>query len=327
MEICCNFEFYMNKRILVIFVFMVLCTLASARGKAFLVGIGDYPSESGWCKINSANDITLLKSVLTDYDITTLQDKAATYNGIVSSMKRFASSVQPGDTVIVHFSCHGQQMIQCVEDNAAEPDHLDEALVPYDALSKYSDSYKGERHLRDNEFSSLIDIIRQNASSNGLVLVLLDACHSDDSFRSTDDEKNDVVIRGARDIFGLSDESKYDSVMYRVTQLPIVTRDDLSPVIYISACKAYQVNREIVKDSKGYGPLTYSFAMTYTKGALSDLSRMVAIIKKTMGSLAPIQNIGVRSSIELSEPAITQTETQKPKPQKSAVQRLLDNLF
>jgi hypothetical protein len=46
-----------------------------------------------------------------------------------------------------------------------------------------------------------------------------------------------------------------------------------------------------------------------------------------MGSLAPIQNIGVRSSIELSEPAITQTETQKPKPQKSAVQRLLDNLF
>ena len=301
---------------------ILICLSAAARNRALLIGIGEYPESSGWEKISAANDMKLLSSTLKGYDITILQDEKATYSGIKNAFAQFTAKCTAGDTVIVHFSCHGQQMVQEKENIQEEQDRLDEALVPFDAQRKISSSYKGENHLRDDEFGLMIDRLRERITNKGLVIVLLDACHSDTAFRSAEDEKKHIIIRGARDIFGADDESKYDPLKYKKPLVMIPESDKLSDVLYISACKAYQVNRETIQNGIGYGSLTYSFCQMYSETCLQNLSAMVTTVKKDMGKIVPAQNVGISASFELqAEPKQAAAPAQK---EESALDRLLN---
>jgi hypothetical protein len=310
------------KRLLISLFCILVCLSAAARNRALLIGIGEYPESSGWERISAANDMRLLSRTLEGYDITVLQDEKATYAGIKNAFAQFTAKCSPGDTVIVHFSCHGQQMVQEKENIQEEQDRLDEALVPFDAQRKLSDSYKGENHLRDDEFGLMIDKLRERVANKGLVIVLLDACHSDTAFRSAEDEESHIIIRGARDIFGADDDSKYDPLKYKKPLVTIQESDHLSDVLYISACKAYQVNRETIQNGIGYGSLTYSFCQVYTETCLQDLSALVAIVKKDMGRIAPAQNVGISANFELqAEPKQAATTVQK---EESTLDRLLN---
>ena len=310
------------KRLLISLSCILICLSAAARNRALLIGIGEYPESSGWEKISAANDMKLLSSTLKGYDITILQDEKATYSGIKNAFAQFTAKCTAGDTVIVHFSCHGQQMVQEKENIQEEQDRLDEALVPFDAQRKISSSYKGENHLRDDEFGLMIDRLRERITNKGLVIVLLDACHSDTAFRSAEDEKKHIIIRGARDIFGADDESKYDPLKYKKPLVMIQESDKLSDVLYISACKAYQVNRETIQNGIGYGSLTYSFCQMYSETCLQNLSAMVTTVKKDMGKIAPAQNVGISASFELqAEPKQAAAPAQK---EESALDRLLN---
>ena len=310
------------KRLLISLFCILMCLSAAARNRALLIGIGEYPESSGWEKISAANDMRILSSTLKGYDITVLQDEKATYAGIKDAFGQFTAKCTPGDTVIVHFSCHGQQMVQEKENIQEEQDRLDEALVPFDAQRKLSSSYKGENHLRDDEFGLMIDRLRERVSNKGLVIVLLDACHSDTAFRSAEDEEKHIIIRGARDIFGADDDSKYDPLKYKKPLVNIQESDYLSDVLYISACKAYQVNRETIQNGIGYGSLTYSFCQVYTEKCLQDLSALVTIVKKDMGRIVPAQNVGISANFELqAEPKQTATSVKK---EESALDRMLN---
>lgn len=99
------------KRLLISLSCILICLSAAARNRALLIGIGEYPESSGWEKISAANDMKLLSSTLKGYDITILQDEKATYSGIKNAFAQFTAKCTSGDTVIVHFSCHGQQMV------------------------------------------------------------------------------------------------------------------------------------------------------------------------------------------------------------------------
>lgn len=310
------------KRSLISLFCILMCLSAAARNRALLIGIGEYPESSGWEKISAANDMKLLSSTLKGYDITILQDEKATYSGIKNAFAQFTAKCTPGDTVIVHFSCHGQQMVQEKENIQEEQDRLDEALVPFDAQRKLSSSYKGENHLRDDEFGLMIDRLRERVSNKGLVIVLLDACHSDTAFRSAEDEEKHIIIRGARDIFGADDEGQYDPLKYKKPLVMIQKSDQLSDVLYISACKAYQVNRETIQNGIGYGSLTYSFCQMYSETCLQNLSAMVTTVKKDMGKIVPAQNVGISASFELqAEPKQAAAPAQK---EESALDRLLN---
>ena len=114
--------------------FLLIPTESLAYKRALLIGVSNYPNESGWCKLASCNDIALLKEALSEInDITCLVDENATKKGIDGALKKMIRDAQPGDTILVHFSGHGQQMLTS---DPLEDDNLDEAFIPYDAQKK-----------------------------------------------------------------------------------------------------------------------------------------------------------------------------------------------
>ena len=150
------------------------CCLAQQK-HALIITVSDYPTESGWSKINSDNDRTLLVPEFErlGFKVTTLTNEQATKQGITQSLSQLAKQVCKDDYVCIHFSCHGQQM---EDDNQDEADGLDEALIPYDASLSYQEGiYEGNNHLRDDEIEKHLVCIRQKLGENGSLLVSFDA--------------------------------------------------------------------------------------------------------------------------------------------------------
>lgn len=244
---------------------VLMCHLVSfGTNRALLVGIANYPSQSGWEKLNSLNDVELLKPALETrgFEVTSLIDAQATHDGIVKAIKSLTRQCQPGDQVILHFSAHGQQ----VEDlDGDETDGLDEAIIPYDAKRRYSKQYYGQNHLIDDELNIYLITLRKRLGPKGFLLMTVDACHSGDTYR---DSGNDILTdsligtrRGANDVFckkppfvqrrknnGLHFEKKTKKQGY-------------SPIIVVGACQPEQCNYETVvyanKKRVSYGTLTY----------------------------------------------------------------------
>lgn len=149
---------------------------------ALLVGVGQYPSNSGWLPLNSANDVALLQNALLQQGfpasgISTLQEEAATRQGILAAIrKKLIDRAQPGGMAVFHFSGHGQQV---QDDNGDEVDGYDEAIAPYDSQRDFKPGiYTGQNHIRDEELGKLMAELRRKLGPSGHLLVLLDACHS-----------------------------------------------------------------------------------------------------------------------------------------------------
>ena len=112
--------------------------VSSATNRALLIGVSKY-EDSSWKYLHSLNDVSILQQSLSkDFKIITLLDKDATYKNIKNNLSRLCNMTQPGDTVLIHFSGHGQQMVEVGKE---EVDGLDEALVPYDAYLIYKQGH------------------------------------------------------------------------------------------------------------------------------------------------------------------------------------------
>ena len=145
---------------IIILCIVSLCCPAQQK-HALIIAIADYPTESGWSKVSSNNDKTLLVPEFQrlGFKVTTLTDEQATKQGIIRTLSQLTKQVHPNDYVCIHFSCHGQQM---EDDNHDEKDGLDEALIPYDAhLSYKKDIYEGKNHLRDDDLEEHLTTIRK----------------------------------------------------------------------------------------------------------------------------------------------------------------------
>ena len=268
----------MRRWLVVSLLFVTLLCPAQQR-RALLVGVANYPEESGWRKIHADNDVSLLESVLSgSFSVKSILDEKATLVNILKELDGLQKATCHGDTVLVSFSCHGQQMIAVGEE---ESDSLDEALIPYDAKVKYSSDYHGENHLRDDVLSEHIFRLREAAGSDGLVIVLLDACHSGDSFRDTKEMEN---FRGGYPVFG--PDSRVRAVHKDLKNVVRVAKSDgISDVLFMSACQSYQLNAEYkVSEDKWYGSLTYAFIKAYEKDGLNSLSSLCADIRSNVES-------------------------------------------
>ena len=299
----------MRKLTLIFFLFCVAIT-SIARNKAVLIGVSTYPEGSGWCKLNAHNDLTLLRSVLSsEWEITILEDKQATYDGIVSLLDKTAKSTSLGDTVLIHFSGHGQQMLPIEADPLHDPDLLDEAIIPYDAKKDWSPDYTGKNHLRDNEFGGLIDSIRNKAGVYGLVVVILDACHSDSMQRDPDGGVDTTgVYRGTSDIFGkvITDDAIKKRFNRDTSKIEI---NHNAAVIYLSACQANSRNAEIItKDGVGYGSLSYAVAGALKDGGVRDMTAFLNRVIVSMDTLVPYQRPGIRASFEYYRPPVSKED-------------------
>ena len=253
---------------IIILCIVSLCCPAQQK-HALIVAIANYPTESGWSKINSDNDRTLLVSEFKrlGFKVTTLQNEQATKQAIIQSLSHLAKQVHPDDYVCIHFSCHGQQM---EDNNQDEEDGLDEALIPYDAYLSYKKGiYEGKNHLRDDDLEEHLTTIRKKLGEKGTLLVTLDACHSGTADRDEEYvEDDDAPIRGTSAIFSsnpffISPENKNVE-----RQITLPQQKGMSSYCIISACQPFQRNFETKVKGVYYGTLSYALYQTL-KGANS----------------------------------------------------------
>lgn len=273
------------KSYVILLLFVLSGWLQAKTRNALIVAVGDYPEESGWEKIHAANDCRLIVPMLKENgyleaNITVLLDEKATKAQIVKELQHLASKTESGDHVYIHFSCHGQQMI---DDDGDEDDGLDEAFIPYDAQFRYRPGrYEGENHLRDDELEQLIDDIRLSAGESGNVIVVLDACHSGTGTRAPDENE---YIRGTSYIFAPPNHEAVTPGTENLRSAPYCGAG-LSPLTVFSACQPDEVNYEYKTGNPEtyYGRLTYFFCRLVMEHPVSMTNHsFYMLLKDNMG--------------------------------------------
>jgi metacaspase-1 len=244
---------------------------------ALVVAISNYSPTSGFRHIDADNDLMIIMKLLHQQGFTdtiVLKDEQASKEGFMQSFRKLRSSVHPGDIVYIHFSTHGQQ----IEDlNGDETDGLDEAIALYDAQTTGNNDYKGQNHLTDDEFGTLIEQLRNDLGKDGDILVMIDACHSGSMSRGMDT----AIIRGG-----------YSPLLFTSKESGIITRgenlalrsgtakknnvpaaksvgmfspknqsqnDNLANYNIFSACENNEVSSEYYYNHHYFGPLTFAF--------------------------------------------------------------------
>jgi len=249
----------MKQLILILALFLVLPSSGNAKKKALLVGISTYQSNgrTAWVNIHGKEDVDSLAPALAKkgFSVTSLVNEQATYQGITSSLKRLIKETKKGDVIYIHFSCHGQP----VEDGLLkgypkdEKDGYDEAIVPIDAGRIYSpNGYKGEKHLIDDELNGYIKSLRTKIGPKGMLYVTIDACHAGQFSRGSG------TVRGTNEVLTSKASTKYNPPRDTIRHYNVEKALNLSPVLFIEACKARERNTEIRVNKKDYGALSYN---------------------------------------------------------------------
>jgi cephalosporin hydroxylase len=257
---------------LLLCVFLLLNGLSSSATEkpvkhALIIAVGNYPKNTGWNPISSTNDVAIIKDALLtqgfeDRNIKVIVDAAATKQGIVHQLKLLTESVNAGDVVVVHFSGHGQQIL---DDNGDEPDGYDESIIPFDAQIRYTNKYHGENHLRDDELKELFKKLRLKLGKKGNILVILDSCHSGTGTRGYQKHRGTQIKFHPPDIT-LEDQGT-ESSFIDIGQTVNLSGYEISPIITISGSSPEQLNFEYTdKDTDiTYGSLSYAFCKAFSK--------------------------------------------------------------
>lgn len=286
----------MNRIILSIIICLLSCVCNYANVRVLSIGVSEYPKTSGWNQLNAHNDIELMCGIFPKALL--LENASATHAEIKAQLKALASNAAKGDTVIIHFSGHGQQII--TTNSKDEADGVDEAIVPFDAAKRKAGGYTGQNHLTDDVFGKAIDDIRRAVGSDGLVIAIIDACHSDSMDKDADQSGD--IYRGTEEIFGsesMSDTeiSNLREAYHNQEETLLAKSSDMSDVIYLSACRSDQRNYEVVVGDKGYGSLTYYFCKTYRNKGIFDLSDFLTALYDGMKGDNTLQFHGQLPSI------------------------------
>lgn len=254
--------------IVCIYIMLTVSVAVSAQTRrALVIGIGQQ-EDKAWGKINGDRDVPYVDEMLKDAKFKTgnirkLVNQQATKKAIVNAFKSLIAQSRRGDIIYVHYSGHGQQMKDVHND---EKDGLDECWIPYDAYRRPCKKDRGEKHLTDDEVNYYLNAIRNKIGDVGKMLVVIDACHSGDATRGSDDE----VVRGVEDIFeaiklfiwGEPSEKGKEKVVNPKA------KENKERWITISACRSDQVNIEM--RSPAVGKLTYALYKKVKEASKDD---------------------------------------------------------
>lgn len=161
--------------------------------RALLVGISHYNRHLDhlqFADLHTENDlegmIELLCNTYGFSALRVLQDQEATTAQIIGEFERFLiAESRAGDTAVFYYSGHGQRVAD--RPPLDEPDKYDEALVPYDYLTKDADNPQAKRILDDDLDRLLLALqgrVRPFGGSDGNITVILDACFAAGAVRS-----------------------------------------------------------------------------------------------------------------------------------------------
>ena len=223
----------MKMRIIsIVIVFLISISSFSQTKVGLMIGISEYQSSSipgvySWSKIHGVNDVNLLSSTLLaqGFSIKTLLNETATARNIRKELSYLTSNLSKGDIVYIHFSCHGQP----IEDiDGDEDDGWDESIVPYDAKMEYvKGSYEGGNHIVDDELHSYFTKIRETVGEEGLLCVVIDACHAGASSRSeNNDDNTETYKRGTKRGFSPSGKNYHPRINTR-SHFELLPQDNL----------------------------------------------------------------------------------------------------
>lgn len=306
----------MKRIILYIILCSITCVCSHANVRVLSIGVSEYPESSGWNQINAHNDVELMCEIFPNAIL--LENASATHAGIEAELKAMASNAAKGDTVIVHFSGHGQQII--TTNSKDEADRVDEAIVPFDAAKRKAGGYTGQNHLTDDVFGKAVDNIRRAVGADGLVIAMIDACHSDSMDKDADQSGD--IYRGTDEIFGsesMSDTeiSNLREAYHNQEETSLAKSSNMSDVIYLSACRSDQRNYEVVVGDKGYGSLTYYFCAAYRNNSLFDLPAFLTALYDGMKGDNTLQFHGQLPSIRntigwVAPPQVISTPPEPP---------------
>lgn len=130
---------------------------------ALCIGIDAYPGNNrlSGC-VNDANAwARFFKGQR--FDVTTLTDGHATFDGILDDIRSLVDSASSGDVLAIHFSGHGTRV---PDENSEEIDAMDEALVPID--------FGSNGLIIDDLIGPILDTAADGVAIN----VFFDCCHS-----------------------------------------------------------------------------------------------------------------------------------------------------
>ncbi len=281
----------MKKQVLLLIALMFSLN-AMAEKYGLIVAIGDYPAKTGWSSISSTNDVPLIKNALLNQNfklenIIILTNASATRAGILKAIEDLQSKIKPGDIVVIHYSGHGQQIF---DNNGDEIDGKDEAIVPYDALVRYTSNYKGENHIRDDELGNIIANFRNKLGKHGQLLMLLDSCHSGSSTRGG-------IARGGEATFAppnwtpTSDKNTTGSAMVERT----IATPEAAPFVMLSGASADELNYEY----DGYGSLSFAFSKAMNElGSDFTYRKLFSSISANMNVISPKQTPTIEGDID-----------------------------
>ncbi len=223
--------------------------------RALIIGIGAYPPESGWNPIHGDNDVPLIADALSrrgfnQDHIVKLVNEQATKKNILKQFNMLTHKAQINDIIYIHFSTHGQQVVDIDGD---EEDGLDEAIIPYDARKTFEKGvYEGKNHLIDDELNILLSAVRKKIGKSGTLVVVIDACHSGDATRGNSSDYDTIVVRGTSEIFQIGSKGKYISRPVKMVDW-----------VVISATQSYQNNYEYKVNGTYYGSLSYAINLAF----------------------------------------------------------------
>lgn len=263
---------------LILFVIFFVQVHCSAQMRyAVLIGIGNYPIDSGWNQIHGNNDVNLIKDYLltqgfSPSSIMELTDVAATKDNILHLLSLLSSKASSGDICYIHFSGHGQQVTDLDGD---EEDGFDEAWIPYDAKKYYEEGvYEGTKHLIDDDINLFLAGLRTKVGATGRIIVTADACHSGSSTRGI--QEGELSQRGTADKF----------IIPKVRS-NIVRKDASVYWLFVGACKPYQTNYEILsQDGNYYGSLSYVIAKGGVDATSLDFQTVIDLWRSSLIELS-----------------------------------------
>jgi hypothetical protein len=200
-------------------------------------------------------------------------------------LNKLVNKSQIGDTVYIHFSCHGQP----VEDtNGDEKDGWDESLIPIDAEMFYRTGiYEGDNHIIDDELEQTIALLRNKLGYNGCIYIVIDACHAGTAARNENIHEEFTPYRGTH--IGFSQNKIYrpkhaDEESY----ITIADVDNVSAnVIVLEACLATQRNQEVRIQETLYGALSYTLATIITQYGLQCNRQWLMKVSEQMKAILP----------------------------------------
>ena len=174
---------------------------------------------------------------------------------------------------------------------------LDSELTP----QQYFNEIKERKHnITDDELNVAFNRIRERIGTKGLLFVVIDACHSGTMSRDNEDPMDDdASVRGS--YIGFSKDKIYRPKREGETSCHYSLQNgkNMSPIIILEACQAWQQNTEVLIDGVYYGPLSYALYTELKNKSFKQVIENINSVDETMQQILPKwrkQHVVVESS-------------------------------